>query len=105
MKRKLLGKIMTLKMGYFGHILRGSRIPLTLKIKEGMMDGKRRRRRQKKQWLDNIREWSGMTYTRPSAYHKTEKHRETRSNDVQMYSPIVRCDGRSKDKEDMSEIK
>ena len=69
-KRELLGKIVTLKMGYFGHILRGSGSPLTLKIINGMMDGKRRRGRQ--------------------------KIGETRPNNVQMWSPIVRCDGGSK---------
>ena len=37
-KRELLGKIVTLKMSYFGHILRGSGIPLTVQIVEEMMD-------------------------------------------------------------------
>ena len=62
-KTELLRKIMTLKIGYLDHILRGSGCPLTLQIIEGMIDGKRRRGRQKKQWFDNIREWSGMSYT------------------------------------------
>ena len=66
-KRELLGKIATLKMGYFGHILRGSGSTLTLQIIEGMMDGKRRRGRQKKQWFDNIREQSRMSIPKPSA--------------------------------------
>ena len=55
-QKELLGKIMTLKLAYFGHIMRGSGSPLTLQIVEGMVEGKRKRGRQKKQWFDNIRE-------------------------------------------------
>ena len=54
---------MTLKLAYFGHIMRGSGSPLTLQIVEGMVEGKRKRGRQKKQWFDNIREWTGLSYT------------------------------------------
>ena len=63
-KRELLGKIMTLKLGYFGHIMRDSGSPLTKQIVEGMIEGKRKRGRQKKQWYDNIREWTGLSYTK-----------------------------------------
>ena len=63
-KKELLGKIMTLKLAYFGHIMRGSGSPLTLQIVEGMVEGKRKRGRQKKQWFDNIREWTGLSYMR-----------------------------------------
>lgn len=62
-KRELLGKIVTLKMGYFGHILRGSGSQIALQIIEGKVEGKRRRGRQKKNWFDNIREWTGFSYT------------------------------------------
>ena len=61
--RQLLGKAVHLKMGYLGHILRGHGSPLTLQIIEGKMDGKRKRGRQKKKWYDNIKEWTGLTYT------------------------------------------
>ena len=63
-KKELLGKIMTLKLAYFGHIMRGSGSPLTLQIVEGMVEGKRKRGRQKKHWFDNIREWTGLSYMR-----------------------------------------
>ena len=63
-QKELLGKIMTLKLAYFGHIMRGSGSPLTLQIVEGMVEGKRKRGRQKKQWFDNIREWTGLSYMR-----------------------------------------
>ena len=63
-RKELLGKIMTLKLAYFCHIMRGSGSPLTLQIVEGMVEGKRKRGRQKKQWFDNIREWTGLSYMR-----------------------------------------
>ena len=59
-KKELLGKILS----YFGHIMRGSGSPLTLQIVEGVVEGKRKRGRQKKSWFDNIREWTGLSYMR-----------------------------------------
>ena len=65
----------------------------------GMMDEKRRGR-QPKQCFHNIRERSGMSYTQAKCIAQKKKHGETgyatRPNDVQMWSPIVRCDGGSK---------
>ena len=60
--RELLGKVISSKMGYFGHIMRGSGSPLTHQILEGKVNGKRKRGGQIKSWFDNIREWSGLTY-------------------------------------------
>ena len=59
-KRQLLGELVTRKLTYLGHILRGSGSALTLQIIEGKVEGKRKRGRQKKQWFDNIKEWTGM---------------------------------------------
>ena len=39
-KRDLLKKIMNLKLGYFGHIMRDSGSPLTKQIVEGMVERK-----------------------------------------------------------------
>ena len=61
--RELLGKVVSLKTGYFGHILRGSGSPLAAQIIEGYVEGKRKRGRPKKKWMDNIKEWTGLTYT------------------------------------------
>ena len=63
-KKELLGKIMTLKLAYFGHIMSGSGRPLTLQIVKGMVEGKRKKEGQKKSWFDNIREWTGLSYMR-----------------------------------------
>ena len=60
-QKELLGKIMT-QLTFLGHIMRGSGSPLTRHIVEGMVEGKRKRGRLKKQWFDNIREWTGLSY-------------------------------------------
>ena len=77
-ERQLLGKVVILKLGYFGHILRGSGSPLTLGIIEGKVEGKRKRGRQKKNWFDNIREWTGFNYVQVSVQHKTGQQGERR---------------------------
>ena len=61
-ERQLLGKVISLKMGYFGHTVRGSGSPLALDIIEGKVEGKRKPGRQKKKWSDNIKEWTGLNY-------------------------------------------
>ena len=60
---------MSLKLAYFGHIMRGRGSPLTLQIVKGMVKGKRKRGRQK----NNIREWTGLSYMRAkhSAQHRS----------------------------------
>ena len=54
--------MVSLKVGYFGHVARGSGSPLAALIIEGKVEGKRKRGRQRKQWYDNIKEWTGLTY-------------------------------------------
>ena len=57
--------------------MRGSDSSLTMQIVEGMVEGKRKRGRQKKQWFDNIREWTGLSYIRAkcSAQNRSEWRR------------------------------
>ena len=52
------------KLGYFGHIMRHP--CLEKNIVEGMVDGKRRRGRPAAGWLDDIKEWTGLTVTNAS---------------------------------------
>ena len=61
-ERQVLGKVISLKMGYYGHTVRGSGSPLALDIIEGKVEGKRKPGRQKKKWFDNIKEWTGLSY-------------------------------------------
>jgi hypothetical protein len=46
-------------MSYFGHTIKENGNPLVCHILEGKLEGKRSRGRQRKQWLDNIKEWTG----------------------------------------------
>jgi hypothetical protein len=62
MHRVLMAKVAHMKFMYFGHVMRGSAGELALMVIEGAMEGNRPRGAPRKQWLDNIREWSGRTY-------------------------------------------
>ena len=48
------------KPRWYGHISRSSGMAKT--ILQGTVKGARRRRRQKKRWEDNIKEWTGMGF-------------------------------------------
>ena len=48
------------KLAYFGHIIR--RDGLQRSLLEGKINGKRGRGRPKMKWIDNIKEWTGLTY-------------------------------------------
>ena len=92
-ERQLLGKIISLKLGYFGNILRGSGSPLTLGIIEGKAEGKTKRGRQKKNWFDSIREWTSFNYTsKLNVQPKTEVRGGGVLRRVLMWSPIVISD-------------
>ena len=69
-KRELIGNMMPVKKGYFGHIMRDSGSPLTKQIVKRMVEGKRKRERQKKHLYDNFRKWSGLCCTK--AKHKAQ---------------------------------
>jgi len=47
---------------YFGHVTRGSAGNLALRVLEGSVDGLRHQGRLKRQWMDDIEEWSGCSY-------------------------------------------
>jgi len=55
--RKLLGQVKSLK--YFGHVTRHSSLEKDIML--GTMSGKRRQGGQKKQWLDDIPQWSSQS--------------------------------------------
>jgi len=57
--RKLLGQVKSRKQKYFGHITQQSSLEKNIMI--GTMPGKRRQGGQKKQWLDDITQWSGKS--------------------------------------------
>ena len=50
------------KLKWYGHVSRLS--GLAKIILQGTMKGERRRRRQRKRWKDNVREWTGLEFGR-----------------------------------------
>ena len=54
----LLALVKKRKLSWFGHVTRRNSLPKT--ILQGTLEGGRRRERQTKCWLDNIKEWTRM---------------------------------------------
>ena len=52
-----MGKVARIKLQYFGHVTRGSAGNLALTVLEGL----RHQGRPKRQWMDDIEEWSGCS--------------------------------------------
>ena len=62
LERELMGKVALVTLQYFGHISRGSAGNLALTVLEGSVDSLRHQGRPKRQWMDDIEEWSGCSY-------------------------------------------
>ena len=62
LERELMGKLARMKLQYFGHVTWGSAGNLALTVLEGSIDGLRHQGRPKRQWMDDIEEWSGCSY-------------------------------------------
>lgn len=58
--RELLNIIKARKVGYFGHIMRGSKYHIPRLIIQGKVEGRRWIGRKKLSWLRNIRNWTGL---------------------------------------------
>ena len=58
-KRKLYQSISRRKLKFAGHVMRGSGGEMIKNIIEGSVEGKRSRGRQRKTWMDDIKEWMG----------------------------------------------
>ena len=54
----LLSIIKRRKLVYFGHVTRHDSIPKT--VLQGTVEGSRRRGRQTKNWMQNVREWTNL---------------------------------------------
>ena len=58
----LLTNIKRRKLQWYGHVSRSSGLAKT--TLQGTMKGGRRQGRQRKRWEDNIREWTGLEFTK-----------------------------------------
>ena len=54
-KRELLGHVRKHKLPYFGHLCRDHACQITKTVVEGYVEGRRRRGRPRKQYIDNIK--------------------------------------------------
>ena len=60
-KRLLLGKLQSQKLRYFGHIARHPSVQNDIAL--GYMAGTRRQGGQRRQWVNDITDWAGMSLT------------------------------------------
>ncbi|GFR70857.1 eukaryotic translation initiation factor 3 subunit F [Elysia marginata] len=70
---RLLQQLMKRKLRYAGHIMRGSSGPLLQLSLEGKIEGKRGHGRPRRNWMDDVKEWSGST-----SYGDTKRKAENR---------------------------
>jgi len=61
-ERELLGRVKSLKLGYYGHVTRKYE-SLEKELIQGCAPGNRSRGRQRRRWMDDIIEWTGLTIT------------------------------------------
>ena len=74
--QKLLEIVKTRKLKWFGHTTRSK--GLSKIILQGTVPGRRKRGRQKKKWMDNITDWTGLTMA--EATRAAEKREVWRKN-------------------------
>ena len=60
--KDLLTIVKRRKLQWYGHVFCSSGLAKT--ILQGTVKGERRQGRQKKRWEDNIREWTGLDFSR-----------------------------------------
>ena len=71
------------KLKWYGHVTRSD--GLTKVILQGTVEGKRRRGRPKKKWIDNIAEWTGKSSAETQAMaHNRQEWRELMRKSVMM---------------------
>ena len=58
-KRELLGHVR--KLSYFGHLCRDHGYQIMKTVVEGYVEGRRRRGRPRKQYINNIKQWTQLT--------------------------------------------
>ena len=57
----LIKAIAKQKLAYTGHVLRGSSGTNALIILEGKLEGKKAKGRPRRMWMDDVKDWTGMT--------------------------------------------
>ena len=70
--KDLLTSVKRRKLQWYGHVSHSSGLAKT--ILQGTVKGGRRQGRQWKRWKDNIREWTGLEFTKSQRAWKTGKN-------------------------------
>ncbi|PIK42080.1 endonuclease-reverse transcriptase [Apostichopus japonicus] len=83
----LLTTVRKRKLRWYGHVTRTDGLSKT--ILQGTVQGKRRRGRQRKRWVDNIKEWTGMNFATTQALaHDRQEWKRLMSSPLQRpYDP------------------
>ena len=81
------------KLQWYGHVSRSSGLAKT--ILQGTEKGGRRQGRQRKRWEDNIREWTGLEFTKSQ---RTVENREKLRKLVVKSSVVPKRPSRFRDK-------
>ena len=89
----LLATVKRLKLAWFGHVTRHEN--LSKPVLQDTVEGGRRRGRQRKCWLDNIREWTSLPMPELFTMGSSRKDRNRISAESSVVSP--RRPSRSKD--------
>ena len=61
-EKELMAKVVKLKLQYFGHAARGSAKQLALTVLEGSTEGTRYQGKPRRQWINDIEDWTGYKY-------------------------------------------
>ena len=79
-QKPLLATVKRRKLAWFGHITRHDSLPKT--ILQGTLEGGRRRGRQRKCWMNNIKEWTSLPMPELLTKASSKKDWKTISADV-----------------------
>ena len=63
-KRELFGIVVKRKMSYFGHMSRKKNLNLTKTVVQGKPEGRRGKGRPRTAYMDNIKQWTGLSAQR-----------------------------------------
>ena len=88
--RQLYGIVVKRKMSYFGHMSRKKNLNLTKTIVQGKPEGKRGKGRPRTAYIDNIKQWTGLSAHRAfQATHDRESWRQTTRKAVQAANTLM----------------
>ncbi|GFR60670.1 eukaryotic translation initiation factor 3 subunit F [Elysia marginata] len=85
---RLLQQLMKRKLGYAGHIMRGSSGPLLQLFLQGKIESKGRQGRPRRNWMNDVKEWSEST-----SYEDTKRKAKSRDEWRDMVANLQTEDG------------